>query len=200
MNPLLDLFLRQRAAGGGIMNGRKKFQGGGADHGKDKDADNDGVGGGQGGNKPNMADISGPVNTTTNTNTDTGGNGPSEEEGGGFLNTVGDFFTGLATPQNLTNVGLSMAVPGAGLALGILNALEASPLGQYMGEYDNSMIGPNPNQGGAMAAVDPLAQQAAQVASLTSNYDATQLAMFNDLVARGYPENYAASVVSAIGA
>ena len=45
-----------------------------------------------------------------------------------------------------------------------------------------------------------MAEQAAQVAGLTANYDSTQLAMFNDLVARGYPENYAASVVSSISA
>ena len=46
--------------------------------------------------------------------------------------------------------------------------------------------------------IDYAAEEAAATAALTADYDATQLAIFNDLVARGYPEDYAASVISTI--
>jgi len=46
--------------------------------------------------------------------------------------------------------------------------------------------------------IDYAAQAAAATAAITANYDSTQLAYFNDLVAKGYPEDYAASVVASI--
>ena len=85
------------------------------------------------------------------------------------------------------------------LLAGGLNMLANSPLGEYMGEYNDSMIGPNPNgPDPVIATVDPMAEQAQQIAGITANYDSTQLSYFNDLIAQGYPENYAASVVSSM--
>ncbi len=189
--------LRDDMARGGIMNGRQGFYaGGGADMGAPGLAGERaaaGYGNPSGGlAAPGGADPDGADG-------DPDGDTDGDEEESSFFGNIGNYLSSLVTPQNLTTAGISMAFPGFGLASGVLNALAASPLGQYMGPYDESMVGPNPNGlDPVIATVDPMAEQAAQVADITANYDSTQLAMFNDLIAQGYPENYAASVVSSM--
>tara|TARA_B100001093_G_scaffold520172_1_gene613312 strand:+ start:3575 stop:4468 length:894 start_codon:yes stop_codon:yes gene_type:complete len=60
---------------------------------------------------------------------------------------------------------------------------------------DNKIFGGNNRP---IIEKDYVAEAAAATAALTANYDSTQLAMFNDLIAQGYSENYAASVVSSM--
>ena len=192
--------LRDSMAQGGIINRRQGFYNGGG-----PGSQGPGGMGAEGYGGP-MSDSSGnPAGGTGNGNGNGGGNGDPDPEGddddqnNGIMSTVGNFLSGLVTKENLVQAGLTAAFPGYGLLAGGLNMLANSPLGQYMGPYNESMVDPNPNgPDPVIATVDPMAEQAQQIAGITANYDSTQLSYFNDLVAQGYPENYAASVVSAM--
>jgi len=80
----------------------------------------------------------------------------------------------------------SMAFPGLGPLLGIRSALENSPLGKYMGPYDETMIGNNPNQGPdqALAAFNTTADE-------NIGYSDSQNAMYEELISLGYSPEYA---------
>jgi len=191
--------LRDSMAQGGIINRRQGFYvGGGADMGSPDLAGEratsgyGNVSGGLDNSAPGVGGGSGDPDGDPEGDDD-------DDQNNGIMNTVGNFLSGLVTKENLVQAGLTAAFPGYGLLAGGLNMLAASPLGQYMGPYDESMVDPNPNgPDPVIATVDPMAEQAQQIAGITANYDSTQLSYFNDLIAQGYPENYAASVVSAM--